>query len=82
MKKKVTWSQEEMLLLGKAIVKFPGGTPDRWHMIAHFVGSGKTSKDVIGKAKDIQERKRDAVELKKQEEEEKKRMVEEAKLRL
>lgn len=50
---KATWNADELLLLSKGIVKFPGGTQDRWNQIASFVGNGKTSKDVIQKAKDI-----------------------------
>jgi hypothetical protein len=27
---KVLWTKDELVLLSKAIVKFPGGTPARW----------------------------------------------------
>jgi hypothetical protein len=35
--------------LAKAIVKFPGGIPNRWKLIAEFVGE-RTQKQVIAKA--------------------------------
>lgn len=32
------WSEEELVLLAKAVNKFPGGTPKRWEKIADMVG--------------------------------------------
>jgi hypothetical protein len=48
------WTQEEIALLTKAIVKFPPGTTNRWKTIAEDVG--KSQKDVISKAKQIAEK--------------------------
>lgn len=43
-----TWTQEELSLLHRAIVKFPGGTRDRWNRLAEFVGT-KTPDQVLKK---------------------------------
>jgi len=45
-KAKGEWSADEMSSLSKAIVRFPGGTPNRWKQIADFIG-GKSQKEVI-----------------------------------
>lgn len=42
------WTPEELSLLSKAVVKFPGGTRDRWERLAEFVGS-KTADQVLRK---------------------------------
>lgn len=57
------WTHEEIQLLTKGIVKFPPGTGDRWRVIAGFVGS-KNQKEVIAKAKEIQEKQQELVEQK------------------
>jgi len=46
-------------------VKFPAGTVNRWRVIADFVGS-KTQKEVIGKAKELQELQQKMVEEKRE----------------
>ena len=46
------WSAEEISKLTKAIVKFPGGIPNRWKVIADFVGD-RTQKQVIAKAQEL-----------------------------
>mmetsp|Transcript_10645 Transcript_10645/g.16233 ORF Transcript_10645/g.16233 Transcript_10645/m.16233 type:complete len:155 (+) Transcript_10645:1394-1858(+) len=61
------WTKEEMQNLNKGIVKFPVGTVNRWRVIADFVGS-KSQKEVISKAKEIQERQQRDVEAKREEE--------------
>ena len=57
------WTHEEIQLLTKGIVKFPPGTGDRWRVIAGFVGT-KNQKEVIAKAKEIQEKQQELVEQK------------------
>ena len=37
-------------------MKFPGGVPNRWKVIADYIGT-KTVKEVIAKAKEISDRK-------------------------
>lgn len=49
------WTEDDVASLTKAIVRFPPGTSNRWETIANFVGD-KTQKQVITKAKEIQER--------------------------
>jgi len=44
-----SWSSEELALLTKAIVKFPGGTPARWQQIQTFIGGGKSPKQIVKK---------------------------------
>lgn len=60
---KAEWSQENIQLLIKAVNLFPAGTNKRWDVVANFVNQhgsfpeGATqfnSKDVLGKAKDLQ----------------------------
>lgn len=51
-----------------AIKRFPPGTSNRWKVIADFVG--RNQKDVIAKAKELQEKKQSDVESKRQQEEE------------
>jgi hypothetical protein len=58
------WSQEDVKLLTLSIVKFPPGTVNRWAVIADYCG--KTQKQVIGKAKEIQEKKQRDLELKRE----------------
>ncbi|KAK7109665.1 dnaJ homolog subfamily C member 1-like [Littorina saxatilis] len=37
-KKKGEWTEEELVMLAKAVNKFPGGTPKRWEKIADMIG--------------------------------------------
>lgn len=57
------WTSEETQNLTKGIVKFPAGTVNRWRVIADFVGS-KSQKEVIAKAKELQELQQKMVEEK------------------
>lgn len=60
--KSVLWSPENMQLLIKAVNLFPAGTAQRWDVIANFMNQhSKTAaeqkyiaRDVLGKAKDLQ----------------------------
>jgi DnaJ homolog subfamily C member 2 len=61
--KKNLWSNENIQLLIKAVNIFPAGTNQRWEVVANFINLHATnlpenvkfnSKDVLGKAKDIQ----------------------------
>jgi len=63
------WSQEDIKQLTLGIVKFPAGTGDRWKVIAEFVG--KSQKEVISKAKEIQARQLQDVEARRKEEQDK-----------
>jgi len=49
------WSLQEMTLLTKGIIKFPGGTRNRWQLIAEFIGGNKTTKQVIKQAQFLKE---------------------------
>eukprot|EP01053_Blabericola_migrator_P003072 Blabericola_migrator_1__3071@NODE_1897_length_3592_cov_159_297872_g55_i2_p2_GENE_NODE_1897_length_3592_cov_159_297872_g55_i2NODE_1897_length_3592_cov_159_297872_g55_i2_p2_ORF_typecomplete_len148_score22_35Myb_DNAbinding/PF00249_31/2_4e02Myb_DNAbinding/PF00249_31/7_2e09Myb_DNAbind_6/PF13921_6/9_1e02Myb_DNAbind_6/PF13921_6/2_6e07NAAAbeta/PF15508_6/3e03NAAAbeta/PF15508_6/0_12MADF_DNA_bdg/PF10545_9/1_4e03MADF_DNA_bdg/PF10545_9/0_15Atg29_N/PF18388_1/0_26_NODE_1897_length_3592_cov_159_297872_g55_i2294 len=40
-------------LLSKALVKFPGGYPDRWGHVASFVGNGITPEEAVSQAKNL-----------------------------
>ncbi|KAH9499265.1 DnaJ sub C member 1 [Bulinus truncatus] len=44
------WTEDELVLLSKAVNKFPGGTHERWEKIAEMVGRSVT--DVTAKAKE------------------------------
>jgi len=50
---KVEWTEEEMLMLQKAVKKFPPGTPKRWLRCAEFIGGKHTEKSVIAQAKNL-----------------------------
>ncbi|XP_076468940.1 dnaJ homolog subfamily C member 1-like [Babylonia areolata] len=45
------WSEEELVLLAKAVNKFPGGTPKRWEKIANMVG--RSVDEVCAKSKTV-----------------------------
>eukprot|EP01127_Copromyxa_protea_P005311 TRINITY_DN15257_c0_g1_i1.p1 TRINITY_DN15257_c0_g1~~TRINITY_DN15257_c0_g1_i1.p1 ORF type:complete len:572 (-),score=174.04 TRINITY_DN15257_c0_g1_i1:108-1823(-) len=45
------WTQEEIVLLTKAVVKFPGGTTERWEKISQFIGGKKTVKQIIARVR-------------------------------
>jgi DnaJ homolog subfamily C member 2 len=72
------WTPEEVAMLTKGITKFPPGTVNRWKVIADFVQS-KNQKEVIQKAKEIQEKQAWDVEAKRQAEVEKKELQEKIK---
>ena len=42
--KKGDWTAEELSLLTKAIVKYPGAIPNRWKVITEFIGTEKNQK--------------------------------------
>ncbi|XP_037618930.1 dnaJ homolog subfamily C member 1 [Sebastes umbrosus] len=48
-KKASDWTEDELSLLSRLMVKFPGGTPGRWEKIAHELGRSVT--DVTTKVK-------------------------------
>lgn len=45
------WTPEEIVLLTKAVVKFPGGTTERWEKISQFIGGNKTVKQIIARVR-------------------------------
>ncbi|XP_073347432.1 dnaJ homolog subfamily C member 1 [Pagrus major] len=53
-KKKATdWTEDELSLLSRLMVKFPGGSPGRWEKIAHELGRSVT--DVTAKVKQMKD---------------------------
>ncbi|XP_053186313.1 dnaJ homolog subfamily C member 1 isoform X2 [Scomber japonicus] len=48
-KKAADWTEDELSLLSRLMVKFPGGTPGRWEKIAHELG--RSVSDVTTKVK-------------------------------
>lgn len=60
------WTEEDVQNLTKAIVKLPAGTINRWKVISDEVG--KSQKEVIQKAKEIQARQQEDVAARRQEE--------------
>jgi DnaJ family protein C protein 2 len=56
------WTQEELVLLTKAIVKFPGGTIDRWKHVAEFIGT-RTPDEVQKMTGDIRKGKINAAKM-------------------
>ncbi|KAM3850309.1 dnaJ homolog subfamily C member 1 [Diretmus argenteus] len=52
-KKSPEWTEEDLSLLSRLMVKFPGGTPGRWDKIAHELGRSVT--DVTTKVKRVKE---------------------------
>lgn len=40
--KAADWTEDEVSLLSRLMVKFPGGTPGRWEKIAHELGRSVT----------------------------------------
>uniref|UniRef100_UPI0037E9A373 dnaJ homolog subfamily C member 1 n=1 Tax=Semicossyphus pulcher TaxID=241346 RepID=UPI0037E9A373 len=53
-KKKATdWTEDELSLLSRLMVKFPGGTPGRWEKIAQELGRSVT--DVTTKVKQVKD---------------------------
>nr|XP_043871046.1 dnaJ homolog subfamily C member 1 isoform X2 [Solea senegalensis] len=47
------WSEDELSLLSRLMVKFPGGTPGRWEKIAHELG--RSVSDVTTKVKQVKD---------------------------
>ncbi|KAL8586389.1 hypothetical protein ACOMHN_023004 [Nucella lapillus] len=45
------WSEEEVVLLAKAVNRFPGGTPNRWEKIANMVG--RSVDEVCSRSKSV-----------------------------
>ncbi|XP_049889638.1 dnaJ homolog subfamily C member 1-like [Epinephelus moara] len=52
-KKTADWTEDELSLLSRLMVKFPGGTPGRWEKIAHELGRSVT--DVTTKVKQVKD---------------------------
>lgn len=52
-RKAADWTEDEVSLLSRLMVKFPGGTPGRWEKIAHELGRSVT--DVTTKVKQIKD---------------------------
>ncbi|XP_031175029.1 dnaJ homolog subfamily C member 1 isoform X2 [Sander lucioperca] len=52
-KKAADWTDEEISLLSRLMVKFPGGTPGRWEKIAHELG--RSVSDVTTKVKQVKD---------------------------
>lgn len=52
-KKAADWTEDELSLLSRLMVKFPGGTPGRWEKIAHELGRSVT--DVTTKVKQVKD---------------------------
>ncbi|XP_054452399.1 dnaJ homolog subfamily C member 1 [Anoplopoma fimbria] len=50
-KKAADWTEDELSLLSRLMVKFPGGSPGRWEKIAHELGRSVT--DVTTKVKQV-----------------------------
>jgi len=49
------WTEEELGLLAQGIAKFPGGTPNRWRLIADLVNQKVEKTATKGKARSLQE---------------------------
>ncbi|XP_076023847.1 dnaJ homolog subfamily C member 1 [Genypterus blacodes] len=52
-KKAADWSDDELSLLSRLMVKFPGGMPGRWEKIAHELG--RSVSDVTTKVKQVKD---------------------------
>ncbi|XP_028987731.1 dnaJ homolog subfamily C member 1 isoform X2 [Betta splendens] len=52
-KKTSDWTEDELSLLSRLMVKFPGGTPGRWEKIAHELG--RSVSDVTTKVKQVKD---------------------------
>uniref|UniRef100_A0A671Z4Y8 DnaJ homolog subfamily C member 1 n=1 Tax=Sparus aurata TaxID=8175 RepID=A0A671Z4Y8_SPAAU len=52
-KKPTVWMEDELSLLSRLMVKFPGGSPGRWEKIAHELGRSVT--DVTTKVKQMKD---------------------------
>ncbi|XP_076848839.1 dnaJ homolog subfamily C member 1 [Brachyhypopomus gauderio] len=52
-KKTLEWSEEDLSLLTRSMVKFPGGAPGRWEKIAHELG--RSVAEVTAKVKQVKD---------------------------
>ncbi|XP_053294548.1 dnaJ homolog subfamily C member 1 [Pleuronectes platessa] len=52
-KKAADWTEDELSLLSRLMVKFPGGTPGRWEKIAHELG--RSVSEVTTKVKQLKD---------------------------
>lgn len=52
-KKSLGWTEDDLSLLSRLMVKFPGGTPGRWEKIAHELG--RSVSDVTTKVKQMKD---------------------------
>ncbi|XP_062260642.1 dnaJ homolog subfamily C member 1 [Platichthys flesus] len=52
-KKAADWTEDELSLLSRLMVKFPGGTPGRWEKIAHELG--RSVSEVTTKVKQVKD---------------------------
>eukprot|EP01120_Amphizonella_sp_Union-15-10_P015022 TRINITY_DN756_c0_g1_i2.p1 TRINITY_DN756_c0_g1~~TRINITY_DN756_c0_g1_i2.p1 ORF type:complete len:511 (+),score=167.07 TRINITY_DN756_c0_g1_i2:320-1852(+) len=52
-KEDASWTTEELALLTKAIVRFPGGVSGRWQQIQGYLGGSKTIKQIVAKVKKL-----------------------------
>ncbi|XP_061589055.1 dnaJ homolog subfamily C member 1 [Cololabis saira] len=52
-KKVAVWTEDELSLLSRLMVKFPGGAPGRWEKIAHELG--RSVPDVTTKVKQVKD---------------------------
>ncbi|XP_034468757.1 dnaJ homolog subfamily C member 1 [Hippoglossus hippoglossus] len=52
-KKAADWTEDELSLLSRLMVKFPGGTPGRWDKIAHELG--RSVSEVTTKVKQVKD---------------------------
>ncbi|XP_071390642.1 dnaJ homolog subfamily C member 1-like [Centroberyx affinis] len=52
-KQTAEWTEDELSLLSRLMVKFPGGTPGRWEKIAHELG--RSVSEVTTKVKQVKE---------------------------
>eukprot|EP01087_Luapelamoeba_hula_P021615 TRINITY_DN75_c0_g1_i1.p1 TRINITY_DN75_c0_g1~~TRINITY_DN75_c0_g1_i1.p1 ORF type:complete len:845 (-),score=269.77 TRINITY_DN75_c0_g1_i1:108-2642(-) len=53
------WSEDELSFLAQATAKFPGGTGNRWRLIAQFIndktGGDRTVKEIVAKTQDVKQ---------------------------
>lgn len=49
------WTNEEISLLGKGLIKFPPGTSNRWARVSTYLGGDFTEQQIADKAKEIKE---------------------------
>eukprot|EP01122_Echinamoeba_exundans_P018057 TRINITY_DN9973_c0_g1_i1.p1 TRINITY_DN9973_c0_g1~~TRINITY_DN9973_c0_g1_i1.p1 ORF type:complete len:670 (+),score=232.91 TRINITY_DN9973_c0_g1_i1:24-2012(+) len=54
--KSAEWTPDEITLLGKALIRFPQGTNNRWEMVSQFMDGKRTPKEIIARLKAIKER--------------------------
>ena len=49
-----TWTEEDLVMLQKAVAKYPGGSVDRWNRMAEFMATGHTGKQILLKCKQVE----------------------------